>query len=135
MNRNAVFVYGTLRRGASNHFRMKGSEWIGTGAISGEIYEICLNPEFLYPALNTKQSGEWSGDVFMVSDEVLAELDGFEGISEDSSEADEYRRIEIPVKLDSGIGTLVHAWEWNRPLEDGRLLESGDWLFYEQNPS
>lgn len=135
MNRNAVFVYGTLRRGASNHFRMNGAEWIGAGSISGKIYEVSLNPEFLYPALVTKELGEVIGDLFMVSDEKLAELDVFEGISDDPSEPDEYRRIQVSVKLDSGEETLAYAWEWNRPLENERLLESGDWLFYEPDPS
>jgi len=135
MNRNLVFVYGTLRKGASNHFRMSGSEWLGAGSVSGRIYEVTLNPEFLYPALITDEAGRVLGDLFFVSDELLSELDVFEGISPDPAEPDEYRRIEISVKLESGIEHIAWAWEWNSKLENARLLETGDWLAYEPDPS
>ena len=32
--RQPVFVYGTLRRGGSNHFRMAGAEFIAAGTIT-----------------------------------------------------------------------------------------------------
>ncbi|MEO8614231.1 MAG: gamma-glutamylcyclotransferase family protein, partial [Luteolibacter sp.] len=39
-----VFVYGTLRRGGSNHFRMDGAEFITAGRIAGRMYKIDWYP-------------------------------------------------------------------------------------------
>jgi len=114
---------------------MKGSEWLGAGSVSGKIYEVNLNPEFIYPALITAEEGEVIGDLFLVSDRMLAELDIFEGISDDAAQPDEYRRIEVTVTLADGREHTAYVWEWNRPLEKARLLETGDWLAYEPDPS
>lgn len=132
---NAVFVYGTLRRGGSNHFRMDGSEFVGGGRISGSIYMIDWNPQLTYPALVLGGEGEVVGEMYLVSDAHLGDLDRFEGIGITSWRDDEYRRVATPVKLDDGSERSAWVWEWNSSVRDAVRLQDGDWLSHEPDPS
>lgn len=135
MNTNAVFVYGTLRRGGSNHFRMEGSDFLGGGEIAGSIYMIDWNPQLTYPALVVDDLGKVRGELYRVSDAQLKALDLFEGIGVDSWRNDEYRRVETVVKLDDGTESSAWVWEWNSSVQNAIRLEDGDWLFHEPDPS
>ena len=129
MKTEPVFVYGTLRRDASNHFRMDGAEFVGEGTIAGKIYFIDSHPEFVYPALECGGEERVVGELFLVDDaQHLASLDLFEGINAHSPEPDEYRRIKVEVKLDSGECVSAWVWEWAGELGDSKALEGGDWL-------
>ncbi|MGJ8644884.1 MAG: gamma-glutamylcyclotransferase family protein [Luteolibacter sp.] len=134
MNTELVFVYGTLRRGASNHFRMDGAEYVGAGSIAGRIYFIDSHPEFVYPALVCGGDERVVGELFHVEKtRHLADLDLFEGINALSPEPDEYRRIKVEVKMDSGETMLAWVWEWAGELGDSRALEGGDWLSFSKD--
>lgn len=134
MNTEPVFVYGTLRRGASNHFRMDGAEFIGTGSIAGRIYFIDSHPEFVYPALVCGGDKRVVGELFHVENtRHLADLDLFEGINAHSSEPDEYRRTKVEVKMDSGEYVWAWVWEWAGELGDSKALEGGDWLEFSKD--
>lgn len=135
MNENAVFVYGTLRKGGSNHFRMAGSDFVGEATIEGAIYMIDWNPQLTYPALVCGGEGRVRGEVYLVSEESLKALDEFEGIGVSSWRDDEYRRVEVKASLADGTERLAWLWEWNLPLGTARRLEDGDWLKYEPDPS
>ena len=68
-----VFVYGTLRRGGSNHFRMAGAEFVAQGTITGRMYRIDW-----YPGLVLDDAGdEIHGEVFSVTPDQLSALDGW----------------------------------------------------------
>lgn len=134
MNTELVFVYGTLRRGASNHFRMDGAEFAGAGSIAGKIYFIDSHPEFVYPALVCGGDERVVGELFQVKKtRHLEDLDLFEGINPRSPEADEYRRIKVEVKMDSGGSLLAWAWEWAGELRDSKALKGGDWLDFSKD--
>lgn len=112
---DGVFVYGTLRPGASNAFRMEGAEWCGAGEVAGRLYRISWYPGWV------RGSGRVRGDVFRVGPELLAELDVFEG--------PEYQRVRVDVLLTESGGTLpVWAYEWTGPVEEAGRIVSGDWL-------
>jgi hypothetical protein len=132
---NSVFVYGTLRKGGSNHFRMDGSEWVGKGIVEGSIYQIDSNPNLVFPALKLDAGGRVLGEVYRVSDAQLKALDDFEGISERYEEPYEYRRLMTAVEMESGDKAYAWVWEWNSCLEGAKILSEGDWLLYEPNPS
>lgn len=134
MNTHAVFVYGTLRKGGSNHFRMDGAEFVGKGCVKGEIYLIDSNPVLIFPALKLDAAGRVAGEVYRVSDAQLEVLDAFEGISERYEEPHEYRRVMVAVELDVGDSINAWVWEWNRGLNEAKPLPLGDWLLYEPNP-
>ena len=135
MNLNTVFVYGTLRKGGSNDFRMHRADFVGEGKISGSIYKIDWHPHLVYPALICGGENSVIGELYRVSDIVLKELDKFEGINEGYEEPLEYKRVKAIVRLDSGEEETAWVWEWIQSVENALLLEDGDWLFHEPNPS
>lgn len=130
MNANPVFVYGTLRKGGSNHFRMGSSNFVGQGRISGKMYRIDW-----YPALVCGGETHVKGELYFVSEKDLAALDAFEGITPDADELREYQRVKTKVMLDSGESCEAWVWEWAGGLGAAQPLEGDDWLAYEPNPS
>ena len=130
MNAESVFVYGTLRRGGSNHFRMDGAEFVGGGGIAGRIFRIDW-----YPALVLGGESTVNGELFRVCSEHLRALDVFEGIVPGEGESREYRRVKVEVTLDSGEKESAWVWEWIGDLGSALALDTGDWLEYEPNPS
>lgn len=119
-----VFVYGTLRRGGSNHFRMAGADFVADGTITGRMYRIDW-----YPGLVLDPAGdEIRGDVYSVEPELLSALDAFEGVSAGEVDGSEYRRVQTTVvKQDSQILT-AWVWEWLGMVEESQRISDGDWL-------
>ena len=110
-----VFVYGTLRHGASNHFRMDGAEKIACGQVTGRLVVVDW-----YPGLRLDpQGGPVFGEIYRVGDDQLAALDEFEA---------GYRRVMVTVLTDSGKSIRAWVWEWLGDLEKCMPIESGDWL-------
>lgn len=130
MNTHAVFVYGTLRKGASNHFRMAQGEFVSGGKVSGAIYKIDW-----YPALVLGGDRFVKGELYRVSEQTLAELDIFEGITPENDRPLEYHRVKAKVTLLSGETEEAWVWEWIGSVENLEALPTDDWLAYEPNPS
>jgi gamma-glutamylcyclotransferase (GGCT)/AIG2-like uncharacterized protein YtfP len=119
-----VFVYGTLRRGGSNHFRMAGAEFISAGTIMGRMYRIDW-----YPGLVLDEAGgEISGEVYAVDGDLLAALDAFEGVSASESEGSEYRRVQTTVVQQNSETLTAWVWEWRGVVSEDRRISAGDWL-------
>ena len=78
---NLIFVYGTLKRGCINHFRMARQEYFGE-AQTGPGY--VLHDVGGYPGMVADSGAPdgVSGEVWSVDDECLAGLDVLEGIAE-----------------------------------------------------
>lgn len=114
--RELVFVYGTLRRGGSNHFRMAGAEFIGSGNLGGRLYRIDWYPGLVLDAAE----GPVRGEVFAVVTEQFAALDDFEG--------PEYRRVRAGVVTESGETLGVWVWEWQGCADESRRIADGDWF-------
>lgn len=120
--RELVFVYGTLRCGASNHWRMDGAESIAEGTVAGSIHRI----EW-YPGLVLGGDSRVVGEVFAVTPDHLAALDEFEGVSAAEIPGCEYRRVKTTVTTaDGAIDAWV--WEWIAPVDESKRIPSGDWL-------
>jgi len=113
-----VFVYGTLRRGASNHFRMAGAEFVAAATARGRLYRIDWYPGFVPDG----GAGPVAGEVYRVFPELLRALDDFEG--------GEYHRLRLEVScLEVGMPPLdAWIWVWAGAVCDSRLLPHGDWL-------
>ncbi len=91
-----VFVYGTLRRGASNHWRMEEAEFVGEAWVLGHLYPIDW-----YPGMVLDDDGvPVRGEVYRVGSELLGELDEFEGVR--GEVADEYARVRTEVRRKEG---------------------------------
>ncbi len=93
-----LFVYGSLKRDASEHFRIaEGSSFIGMGRVHGRLAE---NTE--YPALVPDENFWVEGEVHWLEDPAnrFSELDAYEG--------DDYRREVALIYMDDG--THTEAW-------------------------
>lgn len=116
MKGERVFVYGTLRRGGSNHFRMARAKFVTAGTVQGRLYQIDWYPGLVLDAAADGIMGE----IYQVSPTVLEELDRFEG--------HEYRRLQTQVRLPDGESVSAWIWEWLGPVDETRRIKSGDWL-------
>jgi len=127
--RELVFVYGTLRRGGSNAFRMKGASFVGSAYVAGKLYLISW-----YPGLVRRvRDGLVSGEVYRVGPEQLRALDEFEGLSAGEIEGSEYRRVRAECIVETRTGddaVMVWAYEWLGPVDEEKFILSGDWLIH-----
>lgn len=110
-----IFVYGTLRRGASHHFHLAEARWVSVGRVRAVLYQVDWYPGCVLD----EQQGVVVGDLFEVTPEQLGVLDEYEG--------DEYRRVRVQVETYDGR-VEAWVWEWNREVEACRHISSGDWL-------
>jgi gamma-glutamylcyclotransferase (GGCT)/AIG2-like uncharacterized protein YtfP len=117
-----VFVYGTLRRGGSNHFRMDGARFVTAATVRGRLYHIDWFPGLLLDA----DAGEITGETYQVPSTMMAALDHFEG--------DSYRRVLAEVSCDAAheAPRAAWLWEWLGPVDEGRRIASGDWFDVQQ---
>lgn len=119
-----VFVYGTLRRGASNHFRMAGATFIAEGTVMARMYRFDW-----YPGLVLDDSADViSGEVYEVPPAQLADLDAFEGVSADEIAHNAYRRVPAMVTTRDGGVLCAWIWEWCGPTEEFQRIPNGNWL-------
>lgn len=120
-----VFVYGSLRKRASNGWRMKEACYLGVAKVGGTLVKVDW-----YPGLVLGNQGQVIGEVYEVDPDLLKELDQFEGIGAPDRNG-EYQRVRARVFLG---GKTVEVWiyEWLQGIEDYEVVESGDWLTVEQ---
>lgn len=75
-----VFVYGTLKRGKSNHRLLENSTFLGRTAVKGKFKMVDLG---WYPGVilnpDAKEPINLYGEVYRVSEETLDILDSLEG--------------------------------------------------------
>ena len=76
-----LFVYGTLKRGCSNHGQLAGQKFIGLARTPPgyRLYDLGGYPGIV--ALANDHDGV-VGEVWSVDDEALRRLDHFEGVHE-----------------------------------------------------
>jgi gamma-glutamylcyclotransferase (GGCT)/AIG2-like uncharacterized protein YtfP len=72
-----IFVYGTLRRGQSNHAELGNARFLREVATAPR-YELVDLGE--YPALLESGSTAVLGELYEVDEDLLARLDVFEGV-------------------------------------------------------
>src|SRR5687768_8886471 len=88
-----VFVYGPLRRRASQGLRMEGSAFVASGEVAGRLVRIAD-----FPGLVPGPPERWvAGEVFLVSAGLLSQLDEFHRWSAAAVENGGFRRIRVEV--------------------------------------
>jgi len=119
-----VFVYGTLKRGGSNHGLIAGRySTVSPAVVLGMLFD--LGP---FPAAVFRGNRYLYGEVFEFEDvtAVLPALDMLEGCPT------LYRRIRIPL-LDpatlgtSGMGAWAYEYVNSESLGQDNLIPSGEW--------
>lgn len=127
-----VFVYGTLLAGEPNHYRLTHDPIRDVPlAVPGRLlYRVATRPEFTlynlgyFPGVVAKGDTAVLGEVYEVTDDVLASLDRLEG------HPHHYRR-EARALAD---GTMAWIYVFAREVREGdsdfdgaKRIESGDW--------
>lgn len=122
-----ALVYGTLRTGASNAFRMKGAVSLGEATLNARLYRV--HEEFPGITLSDDPADIIIGEVFSkISPEMLHQLDVYEGCDEAMpKEKRLYRRVQVKAHSEAGE-IRCWVWEYVKPLEEKNRILSGDWL-------
>ncbi|EGR7977624.1 gamma-glutamylcyclotransferase [Vibrio vulnificus] len=107
-----VFVYGTLRKGESNHHYLEKSEFLG-GCQSAQDYRLYDLGD--YPALG-EGNRAINGEVYLIDDETLQALDKLEDVPV------EYRRETIETPF--GQAWIYLYQDCSKLVEE---IASGDW--------
>jgi gamma-glutamylaminecyclotransferase len=112
-----VFVYGTLKRGRSNHSSLSGQTFVGEGRTPPgfRLYELDGYPGMI--PLTGDQDGV-TGEVWSVDAAGLASLDLLEGLAEGL-----YRRERVPL-LPPFVDQSVEAYLYARSVAGRKDLGS-----------
>src|SRR5882672_7398994 len=93
MSKSLVFVYGTLKSGYRANYKMDDGDYLGPGRTPPIFRMFGKNAGF--PMIcQTDPGHEVLGEVYRVSDQIMASLDQYEGVPHF------YKRMRVPVKID-----------------------------------
>jgi gamma-glutamylcyclotransferase (GGCT)/AIG2-like uncharacterized protein YtfP len=105
-----LFVYGSLKRGCSNHRQLRGQRFVGPARTQPgfRLFDLGEYPGMIpFPADRDGVEGE----VWSVDHASLARLDQFEGVPEGL-----YRREQIPLTAPFA-DKIVETYLFNRSTE------------------
>lgn len=111
-----VFVYGTLKRGGSNHTFLAGARFLGEARtpLGFELYSLGGYPGMI--ASPNTAAGGVTGEVWSVDAPTLAKLDRLEGLADGL-----YRRESIKL-LPPFADRAIETYLYSRSLEGAREL-------------
>src|SRR5262249_9905571 len=119
MPKTVLFLYGSLKRGLSNHHRMAGQEYLGD-AMTPPSYRIIEIGQYGGMIRDDENGLAVKGELWAGDAKCLADLDGFE--------SGEGLWMRVPVKVAGHGGVQSYCWTGDVP--DG--VRSGDvWPFRE----
>jgi gamma-glutamylaminecyclotransferase len=110
-----IFVYGTLKKGCSNHWFLAGQKLVGAArtARGFMLYELDGYPGMVAHAGGTASV---TGEVWSVDTECLERLDELEGTAQGL-----YRREAVPL-LAPFADQRVEGYIYLQPVEGRRLI-------------
>lgn len=114
-----VAVYGTLRRGGSNHHFLE-NEKLEAQIITPVLQLYSLGQ---YPGAVWSESNGTIIEIYSLSETKLALLDQLEEFDPDSPADSEYLRES----LDTSLGPCW-VYIYNRSVDPSQLIASGDWI-------
>ena len=115
-----VVVYGTLRKGQSNHYLLEneGAAYIGDGTVKG----YGMIPLGGFPGAVPLEQGEIKTEMYSVDDSVLARLDMLEG------HPNFYRRTPVDFIDKKGNVQKAEIYVLQRAAGSRPFIKSGDWV-------
>jgi gamma-glutamylcyclotransferase (GGCT)/AIG2-like uncharacterized protein YtfP len=120
-----IFVYGTLRRGASNHAQLASARFVGMARTRARYELVDLGG---YPAVVEGGHTAVIGELYEVDDELLCELDRFE----DVPVLYERKSVDIALRdVDSNddVYIPVEAYVMSRErAQSAPRIPHGDWI-------
>lgn len=120
-----VFLYGALRRGAPENYRMAEAEFVCPALVRGVLHKIGLSP-----ALVMSVSGGFvTGDLYRCDPELLDEIAAAE-LPDVERKAGRFRKVAAKVRpYNLGQAEIdAWTWEWTGPEQEYPVLEVGDWV-------
>ena len=129
MTIKALFVYGTLRRGASHPVSRL---WAGQVRLIGQAFwqgRLFLVGDYPGAVPSNDPQDIVHGEVYCLTepDRLLAELDAYEGCSLEFPAATEYERQPTRVSLAGGRSLAVWIYVYQKTTA-GLQIASGDFL-------
>ena len=116
---NLIFVYGTLKRGGSNHLFLHGQKYLGNARTAAGFTLYAFGD---YPGMVRVPgaAAAVTGELWAVDDDCLAELDRLEGVDEEL-----YERIDVPL-APNPIGNSAQTYLYRRGT-DGHAAIGSTW--------
>jgi gamma-glutamylcyclotransferase (GGCT)/AIG2-like uncharacterized protein YtfP len=123
-----LWVYGTLRRGESNHHFLTGCPLLGMVHYPGSLFSVRGHYPVFRPSLSTKvSSGSVLGELYQIQPALWPRLDELEGVEEGY-----YQRASFPISAGLAprnaqaivyvVGPLLESF-----CREEHLIPSGDW--------
>lgn len=103
-----VFVYGTLKRGGDNHAYLAGQQFLGE-ARTAPGFTLYLLGDYPGMVRAPDDTAGVTGELWMVDDARLAELDKLEGLDEGL-----YERVNV-LLASNPLATSAQAYLYLRP--------------------
>ena len=111
MSSLTVFVYGSLKRGFSNHALLYGAAFLGEYVTPARYTMYDLGP---YPAVSIGGETPISGEVFAVDGRILAALD----------ELEDYPQVYDRILVRTPFG---RTWMYVMPITSHPCVTDGFW--------
>lgn len=125
-NKTAVFVYGTLRRHMSNHRLLANAKLLsGQCWTYGKLFDTGLG----YPAMGLDMEARVYGELYLISEHELQQLDDLEGYYGKEG-PNHYERIKTQVYTDAEeIDAEAYIFEPDQ-VEGLEHIEHEDWKYH-----
>ncbi|MCX8084218.1 MAG: gamma-glutamylcyclotransferase [Calditerrivibrio sp.] len=114
--RSKVFVYGTLKKGKQFNYLMKDAKFLGRAET---VEKYAMYKDNIPYVVKDEQVSTIKGEVYLVNEKILHELDKFE------EHPNYYYRELIKVRLDTG--KEMDAYIYFFPEKRGVLVENGEY--------
>ncbi len=114
----AIFVYGSLRRGMHQHYRIAGSTYI-CDSITAEKYTLYDTGS--WPAAVIGGATAIRGEVYLITDQALAEVDAYE----------QHPRLFCRTSVMLADQRLASIWLYASSIQPNwKVVASGDWALH-----
>lgn len=123
-----LFVYGTLRRGATQHSLLnKHAIFLDRATFCGKLYQVED-----YPAVisSLDSNDKVYGEVYQLlnAEQAFSVLDNYEEMSYEFPQPHEYVRKKVSVTLQNNFQITAWIYLYNLSVENKALIASGDFL-------